>query len=243
MDRGLKGAVEDELLDEDGGREKGKAVAGGFGKVFVEVADEAGVGGGVSEVVVERAGGGVGALPEAEQVLRAVGGGAEQVEGVVRIVEPPEGRQFAYGCEDVEQVFAVAVGRVRADVEGVLVPRGGQTVTGAGEKRGVEEGVVFEEADEDAGKNPRDADLGEQVFAPFEERRGGAFVGERRGVLGTKIGVDGRSVGGTRTEISFELRKEGLEVFTQRDLVDHGNERRRETSTEKLCGWFAPRSF
>ena len=43
-----EGAVEDELLDEDGGLEEGVAFARGFGEVLVEVAEEAGgVGGGL----------------------------------------------------------------------------------------------------------------------------------------------------------------------------------------------------
>jgi len=217
----LKGAVEDELLHKDGSLEESEAFAGGFGEVLVKVADEAGVGRGVGEVVDERAGGGVGALPEAEKVLRAIGGGAEKVEGVVRIVEAAEGRQAADGGKNVEEIFAVAIGGMGADVEGVLIVSGSEAVAGAGEQRVIEEGVVIQKTDEDAAENPRDADLSEEVFAPFEEGSGGAFVGEGGSVLGAEIGVDGRSVRGACAEIGLKFGEKALEVFKQRDAVDH----------------------
>ncbi len=156
-----------------------------------------------------------------ELLLRAVGGGAEEAEGVVRIVEAAECRQVADGGEDVKEVFAVAIGELGADVEGVLIVGGGETFAGTSEQRVIEEGIVLQKTDEDAAENPRDADLGKEVLAPFEERGGGAFLGEGLGVLGAKIGVDGRSIGGARTQIGLKLGEETLEVFKQRDAVDH----------------------
>ena len=52
-DRGLEGAVEDELLDEDRGLEQRVGLLGVLGEVLVEVAKEAGVPGRVSEVVAQ----------------------------------------------------------------------------------------------------------------------------------------------------------------------------------------------
>ena len=56
LDRRVQGAVEDELLDEDGRLEQGVLLAGRLGQVLVEVAQEAAYPARVGEVVDERPG-------------------------------------------------------------------------------------------------------------------------------------------------------------------------------------------
>ena len=67
-----EGAVEDELLDEVGRLEEGVSLAGGFGEVLVEVAEETGVPVRIGEIVNQLPGFGIGLPPEIEEVFRCI---------------------------------------------------------------------------------------------------------------------------------------------------------------------------
>ena len=167
LDGRIERTVEDELLHEFGRLEQRVALAGALGEVLVEVAQEARVPGGIREIVHKGARIGIDPLPQTEQRGRHVARGTERPERIVPLVEDrPGDRQRRHLAEDVKQVLAVALGRVRAEIEVVLVKRPAAPGAGAGEARRVDEGVVLEEPHEDASENPGDGHLRETFFAP-----------------------------------------------------------------------------
>ena len=95
--------------------------------------------GGIREIVREGARIGIDPLPQTEQCGRRVAGedlGVERPERIVPLVEDrPGDRERRHLAEDVKQVLAVALGRVRAEIEVVLVERPAAPVAGAGEAR------------------------------------------------------------------------------------------------------------
>ena len=136
--------------------------------------------GGVREVVREAARVGINPPPQIEQPGRRVARGAEGPKRVVLLVEDLVcDRQRSHRTEDMEQVLAVAVGRVRSEIDSVFVERPFAPVAGTGEAWRVDKRVVFEEPHEDASENPGDGHLRQALFAPCFVGAGGPFARER----------------------------------------------------------------
>ena len=161
-------AVENELLHEHRGLEQGVAFAREFGEVLVEVAEEAGVPFGISEIMDDAPGVGIGLAPEFEQGLGGIGGRPHAPEGIVPAIEEIlHARQLPDRLEDVFEVVAFARRGMLAEKEAVLILRPLMSRRVApGEERHVNEFVVFEEAHEHPGQNPRDGNLGQFLIAP-----------------------------------------------------------------------------
>ena len=112
VDGRLQRAFEDELLDEDRRLEQGVLLAGGFGEVLVQVAQEAGVPGRVGEIVDDLAGAvGVDLLEELDELLGGVAREPVAV-GADRIVRPEDvlrAGQLGQLVKDGQQVVAVGL--------------------------------------------------------------------------------------------------------------------------------------
>src|SRR5438132_4056650 len=82
-----EGAIEDELFDEGGRLKEGVSLAGGFGEVLVDVAEEAGVPVRVAKIVNQLPGFGFSLPPEIEKLLRRIARWCHLPERVVLPVE------------------------------------------------------------------------------------------------------------------------------------------------------------
>ena len=123
VEGGVERAVEDEFFDEDGRLQQGKFLAGRFGEVLIQVAQEAGVPGGVSKVVDQAAGVGVDLLEKRDDragrvAAEPVGQGMDRVMGTEDVFC---GSKFGERGEYVEQIVAIGVRGVTAKIELVLV--------------------------------------------------------------------------------------------------------------------------
>ena len=176
VERGGQGTVQDEFLDELRGLQQGEALLRVVGEVLVQVAEEAGVPCGVGEVVAERAGIRVHRAPERQQIARRVAGDAVSPHRVVlAVVELRHSGQVPDLGEDVQQVVAVRVGRVGAEVERLPIRGACIAFSRPGDQRRLDQAVVFREAHEYAAEQPRDRGLGQRAAAPGTEGVAGAL--------------------------------------------------------------------
>ncbi len=227
LEGGGERPVEEELFHELGRLEEGVALAGGLGEVLIEVAEKAGRPCGVGEVVEEVAGL-VALLPELAEEARAVGGKSKREGRVVLRVEEVRGAgELADLAEEGEEDVAVGVGGEGADVIGVAVlgealKLGGRALE---EARGpgalVEEAVVLEEADVDAGEDPGDPRLRDRLLAPRLVGHGRAPGGAGPVVLGLQVPGGGGVVVGAVAEVVLETGEELAEIGEEARGIDH----------------------
>ena len=170
-----QGAVQDELLDELRGLQQGEALLRLVGEVLVQVAEEAGVPFGVGEVVAERAGVRVHRAPERQQVARRVAGDAVAPHRIaLAVVELRHSGQAPGLGEDIQQVVAVRVDRVGAEVERLPIRGACIAFSRPGDQRRFDQAVVLRKTHEHAAKQPRDRGLGQRAAAPDAEGVAGA---------------------------------------------------------------------
>ena len=225
LDCGRERAIEDELLHEFGRLEQRVALAGALGEILVEVAQEARVPGGIREVVREGARLRIDPLPQAEQPGRRVAGedlGVERPERIVPLVEYLSGnRERRHRAENVQQVLAIGLFRLRAEIEVVLVECPAAPVAGPGQTRRIDEGVVLEEPHEDAAENPGDSHLHQVLVAPGVVGIGGALTRERLPVLLLEGRFQIRAFPAPRPQVVFEVGPQARQIREQSAGVDH----------------------
>ena len=186
---------------------------------------------GVGEVVDDLAGRLVAPLPELAEEARAVGREAQGEGRVVARVEEGSGPgERARLAEEGEEDVAVGVAREGADVVGVAVlgeaPEVGrrppEEACGAGAL--VEEAVVLEEAEEDAGEDPGDAGLRDRVLPPRLVREGRPPRGAGLFVLGREVRARRGVLVGADAEVVLEADEELSEIGEEAGGVDHGTD-------------------
>ena len=104
----------------------------------------------------------------------------------------------------------------------------------------VEEAVVLEEADEDAGEDPGDGGLRDRVFPPRLVREGRPPRGAGLVVLGFQVCAGGGVLVGAGAEVVLEADEELSEVGEEAGRVDHGGHHcRRDPSRRRrgIDGW------
>ena len=231
--------VEDELLHELRRLEQGVALAGGLGEVLVEVAEEAGVQRAVVAARDERmprlAGLRVRGAEGLEQVPGAVGRRGDRPERVVGLVEQrAHAGEGLDGAEDVEEVLALAVAGVVAEVGALVVPGEAQVgLVGAAEPAQparaaavgaapIQEAAILQEADEDTGQHPGDGGLGDEGLAEV-----GLGLGGAAGLLGGPV-LAGDGLGELRVgldpllQVGLQGPHGGLEGFEESFTVHAG---------------------
>ena len=93
-----------------------------------------------------------------------------------------------------------------------------------GEMERLDEGVVLQEADEDAGEHPGDSDIGEFLLAPGFVGERGALAGARGVVGGLQRGVGGGLGIAAGAEVGVEAGDFALEVGEEAWGGDHSGE-------------------
>ena len=133
----------------------------------------------------QRAGFGIGLLPELEEFAAGIAGGRGEPERVVFLVEElAHPGQAAGFLEDLDQVASVGVVlRQAAEEHLVLIARPLQARPGAGELGCLDQLVVLQEADEDTAQHPGHRDLRQLLLAPRLVGERGALLLPRRLVL------------------------------------------------------------
>jgi hypothetical protein len=156
VDRRGQGAIEDEFFDELGRLQQRKFFLRCFGKILVEVAEKTGIPVGISEVMDQRASVRIDPLPEADNGHAAVAGDFQAKQGIVPFVEQrTQGRQSTHLTEDSQQVFAVAVAGMLAEVAFVPVLRQRAAFGVGGSQAGaIDQRIVFKKTDENAHQQP-----------------------------------------------------------------------------------------
>jgi hypothetical protein len=131
----------------------------------------------IGEVVDQRAGGGIGLLPELEQLAAGIAGGRGEPQRVVLFVkELAHPGQLADLLEDLDQVAAVGIVlRQAAEEHLVLVARPLQARARPGELGCLHQLVVLQEADEHAAQHPGHRHLGQLLLAPRVVSEGAAL--------------------------------------------------------------------
>ncbi len=127
--------------------------------------------------------------------------------------------------KDGEQVIAVSLCGVSAEVQLVLVPCPLEPLTGTGKLGGRNKLVIFEKADEDATQNPGGCGLGDRVGTPVFKVLRRPFGGLRRGEFFSKGSTDVGHLGrfGSLEKIGLDIREQLLLVFEEGLAVDHGS--------------------
>ena len=160
------------------------------------------------------AGGGVRFAPELDKGAGGVAGGADGPEGIVPAVEEVRhAGQPGRFREDVLEILALGEAGVFAEEDDLLVarPPDARRIR-PGEMERLDEGVVLQEADEDAGEHPGDGDIGELLLAPRLVGKRGALAGAGGVVGGFERGV-GRGLGvAAGAEVGVEAGDFALEV-------------------------------
>ena len=157
---------------------------------------------------------GVRLSPKLHQRPRPVAGGADGPEGIVPAVEEVRhAGEPADFREDVLEILALGEAGMFAEEDDLLVarPPDARRIR-PGEMEGLDEGVVLQEADEDARKHPGDGDIGQLLLAP-------RLVGERSAlaracgvVLRFERGVGSRLGVAAGAEVGVEAGDFALEV-------------------------------
>ena len=124
--------------------------------------------------------------PKLHQRPRGVAGGADGPEGIVPAVEEVRhAGQFGDFREDVLEILALGEAGVFAEEDDLLVARPSEARRiRPGEMERLDEGVVLQEADEDAGEHPGDGDIRQLFLAP-------RLVGERGALARAGLGIAG----------------------------------------------------
>lgn len=164
------GSVEDEIDNEVRRLHERITLASSFRNVLVEIAQKAGVVNCSCEVVDEIAILAC-ALEEVDNGTCAVAGGRQTKQRVVSAIKKAADAGQSSDFVEAEQEV-IAIGFVEAGAVGseVLILCQTQTLAGAGDPGQVDQLVIFEKADEDAGKKPGDGGLSDFVVAPRRER-------------------------------------------------------------------------
>jgi hypothetical protein len=138
------------------------------------------------------------------------------------VEQRPHGRQRADFAVGGEQVFAVALAGMLAEVAfvPVLRQRTARRI-GGGQPGALDEAVVFEEADEHAHQQPMHGSLGDGFFLEVVQRGAGSpgilgglpFLAEG----GIEFGIRGQPV----ADVGFEGSGQALEVAQEDRGVNH----------------------
>lgn len=218
-----EGAVEDEFLNESGRLEQGVAFAGGLGEVLVQVSKKAGVPGRVGQVVGQVAGGRIDGAPEIDKGRGGVTGnrlGPERRVPLVEKVRQPG--QAGELSEDVEQVVAVRMRGMFAEVRLAHIASDRPARAGAGQARGGDEVVVFQETEENGREDPRDRPLRQLIAEPGVKGGCGALLVPGRLPEGAHPISEFRHLPALLAQVRFKQGDAPLQVGQESGSGRHG---------------------
>src|SRR5208337_2791624 len=196
-----------------------------LGEVLVKVAQEAGIPRRVGEVVGQRPGVWVNPLEESQQLSgRIAAEPAREIADRVVFAEDVTGRRkLLKSVENSNQVIAVVERGVRAKVKFMLITCPLQPFSWSGDPGRVNQRVVLQEPDEDAGKDPGGRCLGDGIAPPLLESLCGAMglcrLLELRTQLRSHLGNLGRLA--PFEQVGLELLEQLLEVRKECGTMDH----------------------